>query len=237
MILRRILLFLTGLFAISAMAAGSYEAPDNASHPTMEKVVISRYLTDGTIVTDTVLSPREIFVDSGLDSTPLSARRGKKYFKPVDKSLRPFMAGLELSTSLDLSGTDLSTFNADLLMGYRKKVIQLLGVSMGIHKSLGSHDCFIPLQVIFRTGFTSRPTPVFMQFSAGYSFNTISRSPMFGDFIATLGCGVNLVQTRKFQSNIVAAFGFRHLTERHQEMTRIQKPNLGFAQISFGISM
>lgn len=93
------------------------------------------------------------------------------------------------------------------------------------------------MSVVFRTGFRQNPTLFFMHFNAGYSFNTVSRSSMFGDITATLGCGINLVQRPKFQSNIVAGFGFRHFARRHQEMAQIYKPNVGFALISLGISM
>lgn len=54
------------------------------------------------------------------------------------------MIGTELSTSLDLSGADMSTFNADILIGYRHKLIQTLGVSFGMHKSLGTRDSSYP---------------------------------------------------------------------------------------------
>lgn len=204
----------------------------------MEKVVITRFLSDGTVRTDTISSPGEIIVKTDNSATPLVAKRyASKEKLPVKKELRSLMTGLELSTALDLSSSDMSTFNADLLFGYRRKVIQFLGVSLGIHKSLGTRDCFLPLQAVFRTGFSPRPTLAFMHLSAGYSFNTIARSKMFGDYMATIGAGVNLVQKRKFQSNIVLAFGFRHLNRDHQALTSISKPNLGFAQISFGISM
>lgn len=205
----------------------------------MEKVVITRFLSDGTVRNDTILSPGEIIIQSESEVvSPLVAKRyGTKSPVVPSDMMRSVMVGLELSTDLDLSSTDLSTFNADLLFGYRHKVIQLLGASVGVHKSMGSSDCFIPIQAVFRTGFSPRPTLCFMHLSAGYSFNTIADSHMFGDTMATLGVGVNLARSRKFQSNIVLAFGFRHLNERHRELTSINKPNLGFTQISFGISM
>lgn len=212
----------------------------SGSEVVTERVVITRFLSDGSIRTDTIDGGGEIIVQQGVYE-PLGNVKASKASTPdiLDKTNKPsnVMVGLELSTGLDLSGTDLSTFNADLICGYRHKLIQLLGASLGVHKSLGSRDSFIPIQIIFRTGFQPRQTLVFMHTSIGYSFNTISKSPMFGDFMATLGVGANLVQKRKFQSNICLSFGFRHFTERHQELANIQKANTVFAQISFGISM
>lgn len=212
----------------------------SGSEVVTEKVVITRFLSDGSVRTDTIAGGGEIIVQQGLIE-PLDNFKASKVSTPaiINDKNKPsnVMVGLELSTGLDLSGTDLSTFNADLICGYRHNLIQLLGVSLGVHKSLGSRDSFIPIQAIFRTGFQPRQTLVFMHTSIGYSFNTISKSPMFGDFMAAVGVGVNLVQKRKFQSNICLSFGFRHFTERHQELANIQKDNTGFAQISFGISM
>lgn len=232
---------LTGVICTRGNAQNTgkhFGEPVKEKETSMEKVVITRFLSDGSIKTDTIHSPGEIIVKTDKGTEPLIPKR---YSNPVETKgqpkLRTIMTGLELSTALDLSSTDMSTFNADILFGYRNKAIQFLGVSVGVHKSLGSRDCFLPLQLVFRSGFQSRPTLMFMQLSGGYSFNTIARSPLFGDYMASIGAGVNLVQTRKLQSYIVLAFGFRHLNETHQELTSIRKPNLGFAQISFGISM
>lgn len=207
-----------------------------------ERVVITRYLSDGSMITDTITGNPQVRIESqsvaqsyidGING-PGKAQAGKSRKRTKMSNV---MLGFELSTAMDLSGTDMSTFNADLVVGYRHKVIQLLGASLGIHKSLGTRDSFIPIQVLLRTSFTARPSLAFMHLSTGYSFNTISNSPMFGDYMATIGAGCNLTRKPRFQSNIILAFGFRHLNQRHQELTKIEKPNLGFVQISFGISM
>ena len=198
-----------------------------------QTITVTKLLSDSTTVSATFTDPAEArrFADSP-DIVPAmeTADAGPR-------KMSKFMVGLEVGTCLDLSGADMSTFNAEILFGYRHKVIQLLGVSAGVHKSLGTRDSFIPLYVVFRTGFLPRPTLMFFQTSAGYSFNTVSSSPTFGDITATVGCGVNLVQRPRFQSNIVFALGFRHFSERHQALANVGKPNVGFAQISFGISM
>lgn len=197
------------------------------------EVTVSKTFSDGSV---------EEIETCYEDNVPLEVLANKDYKTnnhPItpDNNLRKIMTGIEVSTGLDLSCTDLSTFNIDFLLGYRAKLIQFLGVQFGAHKSLGTRDCFLPIQLVFRSSFTRKPAPVFMHIGAGYSFNTISHSKLFGDITATLGCGVNLVQRRKFQSNIVLAFGFRHFNHEHQALTGINKSNSGFAQISFGVSM
>ncbi len=212
------------LLASVAALAQSHPQPDT------EKMVVTRYLSDGSVRTDTISGPE-------LKSDPLLKALPEIPARPKRTKMNPVMIGAELSTSLDLSGADMSTFNADLLLGYRHKLIQFLGVSFGMHKSLGNRDSFIPIQLVFRTGVVPRQQLLFLHLSAGYSFNTISSSPTFGDLAASVGCGVNLVQRPSFQSRVILAFGFRHFTEKHQALASVSKPNVGFAQIAFGISM
>ena len=229
--------------ARTAISETSVQTPEPKPEPepqqeiSTERVIITRYLSDGTVRNDTIDSSgkrHDITLLSG-DTQPVVRPAAMR--KPRRTKMSSVMIGAELSTGLDLSGADMSTFNADLLIGYRHKVIQLLGLSLGIHKSLGTRDSFIPIQIVFRTSFRPRPSLMFMHFSTGYSFNTISSSPMFGDYLATIGCGVNIVQRPSFQSNVILSVGFRHFTEKHQAMASIGKPNLGFAQMSYGISM
>ena len=196
-------------------------------------VVITKVLSDGSVVTETLDSESELSLDNIIHGQ--SAKKVGETNSP--EAFRPIMLGMELSTGVDLSALDLSTLNFDFLVGYRNSFINLLGVQFGIHKSLGSRDSFLPICAVFRSSFTRKPAPVFMHINAGYSFNTISSSKMFGDITAAVGCGVKLTQRPKFQSNIILSFGFRHFNQRHRLMTRIDKPNTAYAQISFGVSM
>ncbi len=214
-----------------------YTASEPDSARVTEKIIVSRYLSDGSLITDTVAADDYSRFEIKFLETVAADRLIEPEAPPRPKKMSNVMFGIELGTGLDLSSTDMSTFNADIVVGYRHKLIQFLGVSVGLHKSLGTRDSFLPIQAVFRTGFRKTPTLFFMQASVGYSFNTISSSPMFGDTMATVGAGLNLVQRPKFQSNLILSFGFRHFTERHQEMAQINKPNIGFAQISFGISI
>ncbi|MDE6810938.1 MAG: hypothetical protein K2J15_01160 [Muribaculaceae bacterium] len=219
---------------IFLMAITAFIAFSQASAQDTTTITVTKVFSDSTTVSRTFkdMKAAQRWAESGSYSQLADAD-----LKPVRTSPSNFMMGAELGTGLDLSGMDLSTFNIDFLFGYRGRAIQLLGVGAGLHKSLGSRDSFIPLQVVFRTGFSSRQTLAFMHVSAGYSFNTVSSSPMFGDVTATIGGGINLVQKPKFQSNITLSFGFRHFSERHQELAQVFKPNVGFVQIAMGISM
>ncbi|MDE6234210.1 MAG: hypothetical protein K2M56_00485 [Muribaculaceae bacterium] len=225
---------LTAIAAILFCIPTRAQAPYGENVTEEETITVTKVMADSTVIT-AVFSDR-LQADEFARSGSLVPQRVATEKEPP-KKMSPLMLGLEFGTGLDLSSTDMSTFNADFIVGYRHKVIQLLGIQAGIHKSLGTRDSFIPIYAVFRTGFLPRPTLAFMHISVGYSFSTISNSPMFGDTSATIGAGINLVSRPKFQSNIILAVGYRHFSDRHQELAKVTKPNISFAQISFGISM
>lgn len=147
-----------------------------------------------------------------------------------------FTWGAEAGASIDLTGHDMSTIDIDALLGYKSSVIRLAGIGAGIHKSFGNDNTFIPIYALIRTSFRPQPSLLFMHLKFGYSFNTIGDSPTFGDWVGSLGCGVNLAMSRRFQSHILLALGFRHFNERHRADVSIDVKDVWFAQISFGVN-
>lgn len=148
--------------------------------------------------------------------------------------LRPITLGLELGSSIDMSGYDLSTIDFDITCGYRSRAIQTLGLGTGIHRALGSRNTFVPVYLLLRTSFTSRPTLCFLHLKAGYNFNTINNSKTFGGTNASVGLGFNLSQSRNFSSHVVIAYGFRHFDSK--ENNPLETDNVSLAQVSFGIN-
>lgn len=142
--------------------------------------------------------------------------------------------GVELGSSIDMSGYDLSTIDLDLTAGYRSRAIQTLGIGTGIHRAIGSKNTFIPIYFLCRTSFVSRPTLCFMHFKAGYNFNTINDSPTFGGINASIGLGFNLSSSRHFTSHVVVAYGFRHFNSRAKNP--LETDNINLAQLSFGLN-
>lgn len=147
---------------------------------------------------------------------------------------RPLTLGLELGSSIDMSGYDLSTIDFDITTGFRNRAIQTLGIGTGLHRAIGSKNTFIPIYFLLRTSFTSRPTLCFLHFKAGYSFNTINDSKTFGGSNASLGLGFNLSDSRNFSSHVVIAYGFRHFNSK--EYNPLETDNVNLAQVSFGLN-
>lgn len=146
---------------------------------------------------------------------------------------RPIGFGVELGSSIDMSGHDQSTIDLDIVTGYRNRALQLIGLGSGIHRALGSRNTFIPVYFVCRTSFVSRPTLCFMHFKAGYSFNTVGKSPTFGGTNASIGLGFNLSCSRNFTSHIILSYGFRHFNSSTKNP--LETDNVSLAQLTFGL--
>lgn len=156
--------------------------------------------------------------------------------KSLDLHTTHFTWGAEFGMSLDMTSHDMSSVDADIMLGYKSSIFKVLGLGAGIHRAIGTGDNFIPVYAIIRTSFRKKPSLLFMHLCMGYSFNTISDSPMMGDTMANIGLGVNLAMTRKFQSHIVLSAGYRHFRPRHREIINMDTDNVYLVKLSFGIN-
>lgn len=166
------------------------------------------------------------------------AEEHESIFPDASKSLinSHFTWGAEFGTSIDISGYDTSTFNADIVLGYKSSLFKTLGIGAGVHRAFGTGDNFVPVYTVIRTSFSKRPKLFFMSFKAGYSFNTMGDAPTFGDTNAALGAGINLAVSKKFQSHIILAYEFRHFNKRHKSSLDLAADNISLASISFGVN-
>lgn len=148
-----------------------------------------------------------------------------------------FTWGAEAGASIDLTGHDMSTFDVDVLFGYKNSYIRMVGLGAGIHRTVQRGDNFIPIYATIQTSFRKKPSLVFMSAKIGYSFNTISDSPTFGDFVSSIGVGVNLSLSRLANSYIILSAGSRYFNKRHIDMIhRLDQHYIYIAQLRFGVS-
>lgn len=147
-----------------------------------------------------------------------------------------FTWGGEFGASIDLSGYDTSTFDVDIVLGYKNNYFRILGIGAGVHRAFGTGDNFVPVYAVMRTSFSTKPRLLFMSLKAGYSFNTMGDAPTFGDANASLGCGINLAMTKRFKSHIILAYEFRHFNKRHKNALNIHADDISLATLSFGVN-
>ena len=143
----------------------------------------------------------------------------------------------EAGGSIDMTGYDLSTIDVDVLFGYKNKFFRMLGIGAGIHRTIQRGDNFIPVYATIQTSFRTKPSLCFFSAKIGYSFNSIADSPTFGDTMSQLGVGINLSESRRAKSYILASVGYRYFTQRHiDQLPSIDRHYIFIAQLSIGIS-
>lgn len=203
---------LLSLFPARGLAAGgSDSAPDSIASP---KQGIMEVTTESVAISD------EILVSD----------HGHSLF------FTHFIWGAEIGSSIDLTSHDMSTFDLDVTLGYKNSFIQLLGASVGIHKSIHTGNTFIPVCGVIRTSFRSKPSPCFLHIEAGYSFNTIKDADTFGDFTCAVGLGVNFSQSRRARTYMILSAGYRYFNENHQAIAKLDTKYIYIAKLGFGVS-
>jgi hypothetical protein len=148
---------------------------------------------------------------------------------------RHFSWGADVGSSIDLSGNDFSTFDVHLNIGYTNNFIRLVGVGAGIHRAFGAGNNFIPIYVIFRSSFRSKPSLFFLDWKAGYSFNSISDADVKGGFQMSAGLGINLYSSNSIKSHIILGYGYFHLNEKQTTELKLKLSHINLVQLSFGI--
>lgn len=124
-----------------------------------------------------------------------------------------FTWGGDVGTTIDFSNNGMSTIDADVNVGYKNNFFRSLCVGAGMHNTLSNGDRFIPVYLLIRTSFTSRPKQFcFGEVKVGYSFNSIESETQQGLYCPG-GVGFNLYSNNKFKSHLVIAYNFYQTTE------------------------
>lgn len=200
---------------------------------------------------DSGLALAEIFCENPSDKTESNENKQnpdnrqtdgnnevESLFPNASKSLAGshFSWGAEIGSSIDVSGYDSSTFNVDAVIGYKNNYFKIAGIGIGIHRALGTGDNYVPVYAVMRTSFSKRPRLFFFSLKAGYSFNTIGDAPTFGDVNASIGAGINLAMSRRFQTHIILSYEFRHFNKRHRNALELDAEDISLASLTFGVN-
>lgn len=167
----------------------------------------------------------------------LERQKGESIFGDSQSLSRShFTWGADFGASIDMQGTDLSTFDVEAMLGYKNKFINFAGVGAGIHRAIGVGSNLIPVYGMIRTSFTSKPSLLFLDLKAGYSFNSIGQSSGKGAAIFSTGIGVNLATSRRFSSHLILSYSFYsvHKDQRVGDLEGIK--GINYACIRFGVN-
>ncbi|MDE6268052.1 MAG: hypothetical protein K2M04_03115 [Muribaculaceae bacterium] len=126
-----------------------------------------------------------------------------------------FTWGLDLGSSVDMSGRDMTYVELDACFGYRTPGISLVGIGASIGIMTTNSSRLFPVYALVRTSFSTRPKPVFMELRTGMSSNEISGNHQWG-FYANAGVGFKLATGKNFGSHIILSY---NLVCRHSVTT------------------
>lgn len=147
-----------------------------------------------------------------------------------------FTWGAEVGSSLDLTSNDLSTFDVDVVLGYKNPYIKLAGIGAGIHRSIHSGNNFIPVYAVLRTSFRRKPSLFFLNLQAGYSFNSISDAGTVGDFTGALGVGINLQQTSVAKSYVILSGAYQYFSTGNLQKIDLDQHYIFYARLMIGVN-
>ena len=150
--------------------------------------------------------------------------------------LSNFPWGVDVGASIDLRGYDMSTFDLDVMIGYKSEFIRTIGIGAGVHRSFGKKNNFIPLYFVFRSSFRSKPSLFFFNMRAGYAFSTIADGASRGGVMAAMGVGINLAMSKKFQSHILLSYCYYHINRNSRSEVNLPSKYVDLARISFGVN-
>lgn len=156
--------------------------------------------------------------------------------KPSEDFIRHFTWGLEIGSSVDVTGNDLTTFNTDVSLGYRNLPIKMVGIGFGVHRAFGNGNAFVPLYAIVRSWLRKQPSRFFIDMRAGYSFNTISNEKYRGGFMMNAGLGIVLQSNRRIESHIMLSYGYYHINATQTQHLQMSINHADYAILGFGVS-
>ena len=127
------------------------------------------------------------------------------------QGLRHFAWGVDVGSSIDLSGNDLSSLDISTYFGYKNSVIRTLGVGVDLRNSLGNSCTMIPVYAMLRTNFSSAVTLCFADIRSGYSFNSLNTTDSSNGLFLSAGLGFNLYTSLKVKSHIILSYSYQEL--------------------------
>lgn len=144
--------------------------------------------------------------------------------------------GIDAGSSIDLTTQDMSTLNADAFVGFRKGVMDVVGIGAGLHAMVNNSSYSYPLYVIARTSFRKKPSLVFGDLRVGVAFNSLYGDPTRAAFYINPSVGFNLATGKKFRSYLSVGYSFNGVTHEQDPDRMHNVRHLNMANVHLGVS-
>ena len=146
-----------------------------------------------------------------------------------------FAWGAEIGGGIDMTSNDMSSINLDAYFGYRNSWIDVIGVGAEVDMMVNNSVRSFPVYAMFRTGFSRRPTILFMDLRAGIAFNNMTNSSQQTSAYVSPGIGVNLAGGKTFQSYLTLSYVYNGMKPFVLGDRRIDVDPLSMACVRLGI--
>ncbi len=154
----------------------------------------------------------------------------------VPSALEHFVWGAEAGGAIDLTSNDMSTINLDAIFGYKSNSIDVLGIGAGVNMMVSNATRSFPVYALLRTGFSSRPTLLFMDLRAGCVFNNVTYSKQTTRLYLSPGIGINLARGRSFTSYLALSYVYNGMRSFQKSDEWCDINGLSMACVRLGIS-
>lgn len=144
--------------------------------------------------------------------------------------------GLDVGSSIDLTTQDMSTLNADAYVGFRKGIMDVVGIGAGLHAMVNNSSYSYPLYVIARTSFRKKPSLVFADLRVGMAFNSLFGQSANTAFYINPSVGFNLATGRKFRSYLSVGYSYNGVEHRNDPDMMHKIHHLNMANVHLGVS-
>ncbi len=153
-----------------------------------------------------------------------------------DKEYSHFAWGADIGSGIDMTGNDMTSIDLNAFFGYKNQFIRFLGVGAGIDMMISNGSSAYPLYAMFRSGFSNRPTFLFLDARAGCSINNIQGYDSKTNFFGSLGIGFTLARGKNFSSHIILSYNFMPIGNLKADETVTHFDDLHYAALRIGAS-
>lgn len=129
----------------------------------------------------------------------------------INVPTHPFSFGVEAGANIDFSSTESTCFDIDIYGGYRRGVIQVLGLGVGFHPTFAHNRRFIPIYALLRCNFKPGRSLCFADVKVGMSINELDNMNHNTGVYASAGIGFNLWQTRRLKTYALLGYNFTQI--------------------------
>lgn len=148
-----------------------------------------------------------------------------------------FAWGVDIGSSIDLSGSDMSNINFSASLGLKNRAFHMLGVGGGIDMMMGNSGRSFPVFAIAQTSFGRPKAPCFGELRAGVAFNNLDDNYSQASLYLSPGFGVNLARGASYRSFLVISYVYNGLKYPGDASGDIQPfHGLHYANVTIGIT-